>query len=143
MPSDSAMKTMNDVHRWLIRVSGGRLGWNAMGMPVLELTTIGRRSGAARSTMLTAPLRKDGRYVVVASRGGEDKHPAWYLNLLDTPTVEVSVKGGPVTSMLARVATPAERSGMWPLITRHYPNYAGYQRKTAREIPLVVLEPLR
>ncbi|WP_165064774.1 nitroreductase/quinone reductase family protein [Marisediminicola senii] len=142
MPSNQALKFMNDVHRLLISATRGRLGWNAMGMPVLEVTTIGRRSGEARPTMLTAPLHKGGRYVIVASRGGDDRHPAWYLNMLDEPVVQVSVKGGPAEPMTARQATDDERSRMWPLITGKYPNYAGYQKRTTRQIPLVILEPV-
>lgn len=143
MPPDIAMKAMNAVHRAVLRVSGGRVGWRALGMPVLELTTTGRRSGEPRSVMLTAPLREDGHLVVVASRGGDDRHPAWFLNLRDEPRVQVAVGGGPRTPMIARIATAQERARMWPQITDRYANYAGYQRRTEREIPLVVLEPVR
>jgi deazaflavin-dependent oxidoreductase (nitroreductase family) len=142
MPSDLALKAMNSVHRLIMGVSGGRLGWDAMGMPVLELTTIGRKSGQPRSVMLTSPLNDDGNMVVVASRGGDDTHPAWFLNLRDNPQVEVAVKGGAKEPMTARIATPEERGRMWPQIAGKYRNYAGYQKKTDREIPLVVLEPV-
>ena len=91
--------------------------------------------------MLTSPLQRDDTYVVVASRGGDDIHPAWFLNLRDNPAVEVKVVGKPKQTMHARVATAAERAGMWPQITGKYRNYAGYQKKTDREIPLVLLEP--
>lgn len=85
---------------------------------------------------------KDGQsYVIVASRGGEDRHPAWFLNLRDDPRVEVVIQGGPRQPMLARIASPEQRARLWPEITRRYPNYAGYQEKTEREIPLVLLEP--
>lgn len=140
MPADVVLKAMNTAHRLLLKVSGGRVGYDAMGMPVLELTTIGRRSGEPRSVMLTAPLEHDGHLVVVASRGGDDRHPAWFLNLRDHPAVTVSVRGGPPTPMTARVATSEERARMWPQIAEKYSNYAGYQRRTEREIPLVVLE---
>ena len=142
MPPDIAMKAMNSVHRLIMGVSGGRLGWDAMGMPVLELTTIGRRSGAARSVMLTSPLSEGGNMVIVASRGGDDKHPAWFLNLRDNPKVEVAVGGGARRPMTARIATAEERARMWPQIAGTYKNYAGYQQKTDREIPLVVLDPV-
>lgn len=141
MPSDFALKAMNGAHRLLVRISGGRLGYDAMGMPVLELTTVGRRSGEPRSVMLTAPLHVDGHPVVVASRGGDDRHPAWYLNLRERPDVEVSLKGGPRTPMRARIVEAEERARLWPQIAGTYANYAGYQRRTEREIPLVVLEP--
>lgn len=143
MPPDIALKAMNTVHRLILKVSGGRAGWEAMGMPVLELTTIGRRSGEPRSVMLTAPLRENGNMVVVASRGGDAKHPAWFLNLRDQPRVEVAVKGGPRTPMTARIVGAEERARMWPQIAERYSNYAGYQKRTDREIPLVVLEPIR
>ena len=142
MPTDLQLKAMNSAHRILLKLSGGRLGWNALGMPVLELTTIGRRSGQPRSAMLTAPLVEGDTYVVVASRGGDDTHPAWFLNLRDEPRVDVVIKGGASQPRLARVATPDERARMWPLITSRYGNYAGYQKRTSREIPLVLLEPL-
>jgi deazaflavin-dependent oxidoreductase (nitroreductase family) len=141
MPSDLALKTMNAVHRVILKASFGKLGWSAGGMTVLELTTTGRKSGQPRSVMLTSPLREGEGYVVVASRGGDDHHPAWFLNLRDDPAVEVAVGGRPRVPMRARVATPEERDRMWPVVTRTYKGYAGYQAKTDREIPLVVLEP--
>lgn len=141
MPADFALKAMNGVHRLILGASGGRLGWEAMGMPVLELTTVGRKSGESRSVMLTAPLMEGDNMVIVASRGGDDKHPAWFLNLRDEPKVEVAVKGGPRQPMVARIVTPEERARMWPQIAGKFSNYAGYQKRTDREIPLVVLEP--
>jgi deazaflavin-dependent oxidoreductase (nitroreductase family) len=142
MPSDLALKTMNAVHRGLLKVSGGRVGWQAGSMPVLELTTTGRKSGQPRSVMLTSPVQEGRTIVVVASRGGDDAHPSWYLNLRDNPDVEVALKGGPRQRMRARIAGPEERARLWPLVTADHKNYAGYQRKTSREIPLVLLEPL-
>ncbi len=142
MPSDFVLKSMNAVHRAALRLTGGRLGWDAGGMPVLELTTTGRKSGQPRSVMLTSPLQEGDTIVVVASRGGDDQHPAWFLNLRDHPDVEVAYKGGPKRAMRARIADAAERARLWPQVTERYRNYAGYQRKTAREIPLVLLEPV-
>lgn len=110
-------------------------------MPVLELVTTGRRSGTPRSVMLTVPIRDGEAYVVVASRGGDDRHPAWFLNLRDEPRVHVAVQGGARQPMLAHVATPEERARIWPEITAHHRNYAGYQQRTEREIPLVLLRP--
>ncbi|HEX8346735.1 MAG TPA: nitroreductase/quinone reductase family protein [Actinoplanes sp.] len=141
MPSDLVLKTMNVVHRAIVRVTRGRVGYEFGGMPVLELVTTGRRSGQQRAVMLTAPLREGDAYVVVASRGGDDQHPAWFLNLRDNPDVLVAVGDKPRTPMTARIATPEERARMWPQVAQRYRNYAGYQRRTQREIPLVLLEP--
>jgi deazaflavin-dependent oxidoreductase (nitroreductase family) len=142
MPSDLVLKTMNGMHRAVLKLSGGRLGWQASKMPVLELTTTGRKSGRPRSVMLTSPLQEGSTIVIVASRGGDDTHPAWYLNLRDKADVEVAYKGAPKQPMRARTASPDERARLWPLITADHKNYAQYQTKTTREIPLVLLEPV-
>ena len=136
------MRTLNAVHRAVLRISGGRLGWAAMGMPMLELTTIGRKSGERRSTMLSSPLQIGDSMIVVASRGGDDKHPAWFLNLVEHPRVEVVIGGRSPESRLARMASVEERERLWPIITAKFATYAGYQKKTDREIPLVFLEPI-
>jgi deazaflavin-dependent oxidoreductase (nitroreductase family) len=142
MPSDFTLKTMNALHRGALKLSGGRLGWNASRMPVLELTTTGRKSGEPRSVMLTSPVQEGSSIVVVASRGGDDQHPAWFLNLRDNPEVDVVMAGKPKQQMRARIANPEERARLWPLVTADHKNYAGYQTKTTREIPLVLLEPV-
>ncbi len=141
MPSDLALKAMNTIHRSLLKVTGGRLGWSTGSMPVLELTTTGRKSGEPRSVMLTSPVQEGDTIVVVASRGGDDHHPAWFLNLRDQPRVEVAFKGGARAPYTARAATADERARLWPQVTATYKGYAGYQRKTDREIPLVLLDP--
>jgi deazaflavin-dependent oxidoreductase (nitroreductase family) len=135
------LKTMNAVHRGVLKVSGGRLGWDAQSMPVVELTTTGRKSGRPHSVMLTSPVQEGNTIVIVASRGGDDHHPAWFLNLQANPEVEVAMKGGARRRMRARVATPEERARLWPLVVADHKNYAGYQKRTQREIPLVLLEP--
>jgi len=142
VPSDLTLKTMNAIHRGLLKISGGRFGWNVSNMPALELTTTGRKTGQRRSVMLTSPVQEGDRIVVVASRGGDDQHPAWFLNLRDKPDVEVSFEGQPAQPMRAHVATPEERARLWPLVTADHKNYADYQTKTQREIPLVLLEPI-
>lgn len=141
VPSDFFLKAMNATHRAVLKVTGNRVGASFGGMPSLELTTTGRKSGEPRSVMLTSPLQQGETYVVVASRGGDDFHPAWFLNLRDNPQVEVRVVGKDARRMHARAATPEERDRMWPLIATKYRNYAGYQKRTDREIPLVLLEP--
>jgi deazaflavin-dependent oxidoreductase (nitroreductase family) len=142
MPSDFVLKSMNGVHRAILKATGGHFGWQAGKMPVLELTTTGRKSGQPRSVMLTSPYQDGSTIVVVASRGGDDTHPAWFLNLRDKPEVEVAYKGAAKKPMRARVASPEERGRLWPTIASEFKNYAQYQTKTTREIPLVLLEPL-
>ena len=141
MPSDLVLKTANVMHRAVVKLTFGRVGWKAGPMPVLELTTIGRKSGQPRSVMLTSPVQEGETWVIVASRGGDDHHPAWFLNLRDRPDVEVSLQGKPKQRVHARIATPEERARLWPQVTATYKGYAGYQKKTDREIPLVLLEP--
>ncbi|HMC51887.1 MAG TPA: nitroreductase/quinone reductase family protein [Acidimicrobiales bacterium] len=141
MPSDFALRTMNAFHRGMLKISGGRVGWHASSMPVLELTTIGRKSGKRHLVMLTSPVQEGDTIVVVASRGGDDHHPAWFLNLRDNPDVEVTWKGQPQRRMKASVATPPERERLWPKVIADHKNYAGYQARTRRQIPLVLIRP--
>ena len=142
MPSDFVLKSMNNIHRTILKVSGGRKGWHAGNMPVLKLTTVGRKSGEKREVMLTSPLQLDSTMVIVASRGGDDHHPAWFLNLRDEPLVEVATKDETKHQRRARIATAEERNAMWPQIVERYKNYGGYQSRTQREIPLVLLEKI-
>src|SRR5688572_10251970 len=142
MTSDAVLHLINGVHRAILAVTRGRLGWRIGKMPVLKLTTQGRRSGRRRTTLLSSPLQRDDAVLLVASRGGDDRHPAWFLNLVEDPDVEVTTHDGTLP-MRARVVTSDERGELWPLVTKDHPNYAGYQRKTEREIPLVWLVPRR
>lgn len=139
MPSRFVLKSMNAIHKTLLTVSFGKVGWDAGKMPVLKLTTTGRKSGQKRLVMLTSPIQIGDTWVIVASKGGDDDHPAWFLNLQANPTVEVDIRGKK-TTRTARIATSEERSTLWPEITAKYTNYGGYQNKTDREIPLVFLE---
>src|ERR1700732_3693409 len=122
MPTDLQLKTMNLLHRVILKASFGRLGWEGAGMPVLELTTTGRKSGQPRSVMLTSPYQEGTTIVVVASRGGDDTHPAWFLNLRDNPQVEVAYQGKPARPMHARVADADERGRLWPLVVADHKN---------------------
>jgi deazaflavin-dependent oxidoreductase (nitroreductase family) len=125
------------LHGWIYRVSGGRLGARAGGVPMLMLTTRGRRSGAERSVVL-AYLSDGDDLVVVASNSGSDRHPAWWYNLRDAPDATVQV--GPATHRVrAALATPAERARLWPVLKATNPFYARYERGTKREIPVVIL----
>ena len=138
---DGVVKTMNVVHRGLLKATGGRVGSEVMGMAAVELHTTGRKSGQRRSVMLTSPVSEPGkRYVVVASKGGDDRHPDWYHNIQADPNVELTVEGE-TSAWTARTATPEERAELWPQVTAAYKGYAGYQKRTDREIPLVICEP--
>ena len=141
MPSDLTLKTMNAVHRAAQRLTFGKLGWTAMKMPVVELTTTGRKTGQPRAVLLTSPLQLGHAYVVVASRGGDDQPPAWLGNLIANPEVQVSFAGHAKVPALARVATPAERAQWWPKVVADHAFYGDYQKSTTREIALVVLDP--
>lgn len=140
VPSDFVLKSMNFVHKTILTVSGGKKGWNAGNMPVLKLTTTGRKSGQPREIMLTSPVQDGDAFVVVASRGGDDHHPAWFVNLRDNPTVWIETQDQPKHERRARIATQTERDTLWPTIVSKYANYGGYQSKTDREIPLIFLE---
>jgi deazaflavin-dependent oxidoreductase (nitroreductase family) len=129
-------------HRTTLKLTGGRWPHTLIGMRTLELHTIGRKSGERRSTMLTAPICEPDRIVVIASKGGHDVHPAWYLNLVANPDVEITLHGEETTPWRARTATGVERAELWDRAVQANKGYAGYQRNTdAREIPVVVCEP--
>lgn len=123
--------------------SAGKKGHRWRGLPTLLLTTHGRKSGKLRRTALIYG-RNGENYLVVASNGGAAKHPLWYLNLVETPEVELQV-GADVFTARARTATPEEKQYLWPLMSAIFPTYDQYQTKAAkagRDIPLVILEPL-
>jgi deazaflavin-dependent oxidoreductase (nitroreductase family) len=137
---DLIFKVFTGAHRTVYDLSKGKLGGKAAGMPVLKLTTVGRKSGDRRTTMLTSPLLEDDDVILIASFGGGDHNPAWYLNLVADPDVEIEIDGSK-RLMRARVADGAERTRLWDAVTAAHENYADYQRKTDREIPVVVLSP--
>ncbi|ONM48120.1 nitroreductase family deazaflavin-dependent oxidoreductase [Nocardia donostiensis] len=139
MPSDVVLKATNFVHRTMLKVSGGRLGKRFFGMPSLELTTTGRKSGRPHAVMLTAPIVEGDSYIIVASRGGDPMHPAWFWNIQDNPEVMVSFQSGPQRPMTAQVLSEEERARLWPRIVADYPTYGDYQKRTSRQIPLVRL----
>ncbi len=120
------------------RETDGAEGHHWRGATVLLLSTIGRRSKIQRTTPLIY-FRRDDDYVVVASRGGADENPAWYLNLVADPVVEVQVLADKFAAR-ARTAVGDERTVLWRSVAERWPSYADYQAKTKREIPVVVLE---
>ena len=121
------------------RATGGEEGHDWRGAQTLLLTTTGRHSGEQRTTPLIYGT-DNGSYMVVASKGGSDEPPAWYLNLRENPEVEVQVRDD-VFRARARDATAEEKPALWSKMTEQWPDYDSYQRKTEREIPVVVLEP--
>jgi deazaflavin-dependent oxidoreductase (nitroreductase family) len=137
---DAIYKVGTGIHRAVFNVSQGRIFGKAFGMPIVELLTTGRRSGKERSTMLAVPISDGERLVLVASFGGDDRHPAWYLNLQANPEVRATIAGSTRT-MIARIATEEERDELWPRITSIFEGYARYQERTERPIPVVILEP--
>ncbi|MGH2621584.1 MAG: nitroreductase family deazaflavin-dependent oxidoreductase [Anaerolineales bacterium] len=128
------------LHRWTFRLSGGRLGSRLFGIPVLRLTTVGRRSGQPRDVMLHY-LKHGESYVVVATNSGEPTHPEWYLNIEQNPEGVGQVGSRPVL-IQARVAEGEERDRLWQKVVALDPANAEYQRRTDRQIPVVVLDPM-
>lgn len=123
-----------------IESSGGTKGMTLRGLPVILLTTKGAKSGKIRKTPLMR-VEHDGRYAVVASLGGAPKHPVWYHNVLAHPQVELQ-DGTVRQDMTAREVTGEEKAQWWERAVAAYPDYADYQAKTDREIPVFVLEPV-
>ncbi|HMJ56511.1 MAG TPA: nitroreductase family deazaflavin-dependent oxidoreductase [Polyangiaceae bacterium] len=141
------MRLYSHAHVWVYQKTGGRLGnkWRIgaafpRGVPILLLTTIGRKSGQPKTTPLL--FLEDGeRVVIVGSQGGMAKDPQWFLNLTQNTEVTVQV-GTRVRKMRARVANPEERAALWPRLVALYADFATYQAWTDREIPVVILEPM-
>ncbi|WOC13896.1 nitroreductase/quinone reductase family protein [Gordonia sp. MP11Mi] len=127
-------------HRTLLAVTGGRFPKKLLGMETIELHTIGRKSGQRRSSMLTAPIFETDRIVVIASKGGHSEHPDWYKNLVANPDVEVTF-GESTTPWTARTAAADEKADLWRTAVKINPGYDGYRRKTDRDIPVVILTP--
>lgn len=136
---DNGAKVMNLAHRILLTVSGKRLLANPFGMPLVELHTIGRKSGLLRSCYLTAPIHDSNRVVLVASKGGDDRHPDWYRNLQSHPDAELMIHGER-RRVHVRTANAEEKAELWPKIVAAYQGYANYQRRTTRDIPVVICE---
>ena len=138
--TDWGFRVLNAFHRSVLRVSAGRLGSHAYGADMVELVTTGRRSGHEHSTMLLVPIRDGKNLVLVASKGGDQRDPDWLKNLVANPRVRVSAASTSV-EMTARIATPDERAFWWPRVVARYHRYEEYQRRAAREIPLVICQP--
>lgn len=136
------LQRVADLHTEVYRLTHGVVGHRFPGAPpMLLLEHVGAKSGARRTTPLVY-VDDDPDLVLVASKGGNPKNPAWYHNLVAHPDTTVQV-GGERRAVQARLATPAERERLWPKAVATYSGYRGYQERTARQIPLVILEPAK
>lgn len=135
------VRGLSALHRVVYSATGGRVGDRIAGMPVLLLTTVGRKTGKRRTSPLTY-FEEDGAIVLVASYGGRPQNPEWFENLIAAGEGDVTI-GGERRHMRARRATADERARLWPRIVETYDGYAKYQAKTDREIPLAVLRTER
>ena len=138
---DGLMRAVTLLHRAVLRASRGRVGWRLSGLPMLLLATRGRITGKRRVTPL-GYIEDGDRLVLVASYGGDPRHPKWYRNLCAHPEVEVRRSGGAgggVEPMTARTATAEEKARLWPKVVVAYAGYQRYQERTDRDIPLVIL----
>ena len=136
-PPDLSLLGAEHVRRY--RETDGAVGhiWN--GVPILLLTTTGRKSGLPRTTPLI--YARDGdAYLVVASMGGAPQHPSWYRNLLADPTARIQVRADHV-EVTAQTAGEVEKARLWTIVAGQWPNYDAYQSRTDRVIPVVVLSP--
>lgn len=127
------------LHRAIYEKTGGRWMARLAGIDMLLLTTTGRRSGEPRTTPLACFARGDD-WVVVGSNNGQDRDPAWWLNLAANPEATVRV-GRRRLAVRARLATGTERDELWPWLVERNPVYARYERRTTRPIPVVILSP--
>jgi F420H(2)-dependent quinone reductase len=133
-------RILGGAHCLVYRLTRGKVGGRIAKMPVLLLTTTGRKSGRPRTQPLTYTGVGEG-YAVIASKGGATHHPLWYLNLRHDPLAEVTV-GRETHTVRARDAEGEERERLWRQLADVYPGYDRYARKTSRQIPVIVLEPI-
>lgn len=138
--SDRLLKAINSFHTLVLRVTRGRVGWSADGMPVLRLTTIGRRSGQLRTVLLSSPLQFGDEWIVVGSKGGGERHADWFVNLRENSRVVVETKQHGRRDVTARIATPDEKAVWWPQAVAAFKHYGNFQSRTTRDIPMVVLK---
>lgn len=134
------VKLMSWLNVAAFRLTGGRLGGTFLrGAPVCIVTVTGRKSGE-RYPIPLLYLEDGDDLVIVASKGGMSKHPGWYLNLRANPRCEVEI-GRASRTMTARTVAPEEKAALWPRLCAMYPDYADYQARTSRDIPVLRLSP--
>jgi len=136
----TSQKWATKLHASLFRATNGKVGGRMVGSPVLLLVTTGRKSGLRRTTPLLY-LEDEDRYVIVASNGGTAKHPIWWLNLQANPEATVEI-GGRKTRVRATQAQGEEKARLWKRLVWMYGSYESYQRRTDREIPVILLKPV-
>jgi len=137
---DILIRLFTDFNAFLIRVSRGWIGGRLGTQSILILHTLGRKSGASRRTPV-AYFKFEGNYLLVASNWGRTRHPDWYFNLEQRPSAEVEVDGKRI-AVNARSADGDEYRQLWDYVTRRHPPYLSYQKRAARRIPIVILEPI-
>ena len=141
---------MNMVVKWIFRQfirlqvyvyrrSGGKRFGRLRGMPLLILTTVGRKTGKKRVTPVMY-IRDGDNYVITASNGGADREPGWFSNLKANPETTIEVDGM-TRNVMAHKASPEEKGRLWPRLVEQAPFFEGYQKKTTRDIPMMVLHP--
>ena len=139
MIGKSIYKLFQGMQIFMYRQSKGKRGGFMRGMPLLLLTTIGRKSGKQRTVPIMY-LRDGENYVVIASNGGRDSFPAWFLNLKSHPQVTIEVDGIS-RSAIAQQANPEEQQRLWPQLVEKAAFFEDYRKKTTRDIPMVILRP--
>jgi len=128
------------IYVFLYRLTGGKFGSQVQGLPVLLLSTIGRKTGKKRITPL-GYLEHDGSYVITATNAGFDTHPAWFHNLKSHPQVALQIGNKQLTA-IAELANPTLRQQLWAKFVERAPGYGAYEKRTTREIPIVLLRPV-
>ncbi len=139
-PIMAAQRAATRLHSFVYRATGGKVGGQLVGSPVLLLVTTGRKTGERRTSPLLY-LEDGENLVLVASNGGAPVHPAWYLNLRAKPEAAVEILGREVR-VRAEEASPEEKERLWPRLVAMYSDYETYRRRTDRDIPVVVLHPV-
>jgi deazaflavin-dependent oxidoreductase (nitroreductase family) len=139
MVSDGLFKLVTKIQVAVFRSTNGKLMASMRGMPVLLLTTVGRKTRQARTTPLMY-IRDGEAYVITASNNGRDRHPAWFYNLQASPQAQIDLPGKRI-QVTATIATPAEKEQLWPILVAQAPFFDGYRKKTSRQIPMLLLKP--
>ena len=133
-------RTIMSAFVWLYQRTDGRIGGRVQGLPVLLLTTTGRKSGKNRTAAL-GYVKHDGAFVVTATNAGSDRHPGWYHNLKSGPNVRLQIQDRR-TDAVAEIAGPGLREHLWDSLVGLAPGYGAYEKRTDREIPMVLLRPV-